>query len=324
MKCAVCGRDSKYSICGRCLAKRERIISYPEVVEIILCPRCGRFKFSGSWKELSFDDALDKAIENSFFVHPELEVKEFDLSGDGHFYSFKIKGVLRGDYVEEEGFFKVRVKREGCQKCSREAGGYYEAIIQLRAKNRKILDEEVERVAKIVEEEIESSGSEKSFLTKIVERREGIDFYIGDSKVAKKIAKRVVKEFGAEFKESAKIAGRKDGVELYRMTYLVRLPEHFPGDVVVAKGRIAVAKVNKAYDLLTGSTIPLEGVKVIVRREELKSGYVINKDDSALEIFSEDRVYIAEKPEYNVNVGEEVFLAVIEDKAYAIPKWMIE
>ncbi len=324
MKCAVCGRESEHPVCGRCLLRREKIVSYPEVVEIVQCSRCGRFKFSGSWVDVSFEEALDRAVENSFFVHPEFNVNDFELSGDGQFYRFRVKGVLRGDYVEQEGFFKVRVRRESCQKCSREAGGYYEAIIQLRAKNRRILGEELDRVAKIVEEEIEASGSEKSFLTKVVERKEGVDFYIGDSRVAKKIAKRIVREFGAEFKESAKIAGRKDGVDFYRMTYLVRLPEYFPGDVVAVKGKIAVAKVNKGYDLRTGSTVRLEEVKVLLRREELKRGYVVNMDDSVLEVLSEDRVYSVEKPSYNLEVGEEVFVAVLEDKAYVVPKWMVE
>ncbi len=324
MICASCGRESEHAICGRCLAKREKLIRHPGVVEIISCPKCGRFKFSGKWVEIEFEEALDKAISSSFYVHPEYEVRDIEFDGDGHFYRFKAKGIVRGDYVDQEGFFEVKVKKETCQKCSREAGGYYEAIIQLRAKNRSLLEEEIRRVSEIISEEISSSGSERSFLTKVEERKEGLDFYIGDSKVAKKVARRIVREMGAEFKESPKIAGRKDGVDVYRMTYLVRLPEYFPGDVVLSNGKIVVAKINKGYDVLTGESVPLENVRVLVRRSELRKGYVVSEDDYAIEVLSGEEVYAVEKPSYGIGIGEEVFLAVINDKAYAIPKWMVE
>jgi NMD3 family len=67
---------------------------------------------------------------------------------------------------------------------------------------------------------------------------EGWDHFFTETLAARNVARLFKDRFGAEVKESATLYGRKDGRDLYRVTFAVRLPVHLPGDYYVDKGRL--------------------------------------------------------------------------------------
>lgn len=117
--------------------------------------------------------------------------------------------------------------------CSREAGGYYEAIIQIRAEQRTFTNDELKTLRSMVEtmvKQLQQSGKRGLFITDSDEKRTGLDFFLSEKATAFSIAKKIQEQFGGDFKQSASTAGMKDSKQVYRMTYLVRIPAYRKGD----------------------------------------------------------------------------------------------
>jgi len=55
-------------------------------------------------------------------------------------------------------------------------------------------------------------------------RPEGWDYFLVDTLAARALARLARQRLGASIKESATLVGRKDGVDVYRVTFCVRLP----------------------------------------------------------------------------------------------------
>ncbi len=71
-----------------------------------------------------------------------------------------------------------------------------------------------------MEEIIRIFKNNNGYLTKIENRKNGIDIYMSPKSLAKKIIRNVPHR---EKKKSFSIAGKKDGKDLYRLTLLLRL-----------------------------------------------------------------------------------------------------
>jgi len=214
-----------------------------------------------------------------------------------------------------------QVNKVLCQKCSREAGGYYESIVQLRA-NRELSDEEIERALEIVNEVISSSPEDqKAFVSKLERKKEGINVFLGSRNIGRKISKMILKEFGGTLTESKKIHTRIDGREVYRFTYSLRLPDYREGDIVERDGRFFVVRnprMGKGIDIITGKTINLSTEKVVVRREEMKGGVVVNADENAVEVVCDDGSVVTTPKPAGVEIGDEVKVFEIDGKHYSL------
>jgi nonsense-mediated mRNA decay protein 3 len=78
--------------------------------------------------------------------------------------------------------------------------------------------------------QFQASGKRGLFITDVAEKREGLDFFLSEKGAALSIAKKIQEQFGGDFKQSASSAGMKDSRQIYRMTYLIRLPAYRKGD----------------------------------------------------------------------------------------------
>lgn len=332
MRCASCGRESEYPVCGECLSTRITPVEVPPVVEVTRCSRCGEYRLD-RWRAVSLGEAVEFHLSREVRVHEELSVEslEFEPVGDevGR-YVFRLSGMLRDYSYSYETFFEVRVRKVACERCSRQAGGYYEAIIQIRADNRNLKEEELDVISEIIASGVEKEHSNpRAFISKIEERKEGIDVYFGDKRLAQKIARNLARTFGAEIKESSKIAGREDGRDFYRFTYLVRLPEYFVGDIVEDNGaEIIVTSVEKrkGYDIRTGRSVNLKNPKVIARSEDLMESYVLSMDESTLDIldpYSYEPVTVT-RPDFKFKAGERVFVARYGERYVVIHESLVK
>ncbi len=334
-RCPVCGKaiDGNLEMCPECYAERREIFWLDDIIELIKCPRCEFFKIKGRWREISFEKALIETVQASLRVHPEFEVDDVLINplarGEVGKYVVRLEGLLDGEFVSVEKVVEVRVRREICKRCSREAGGYYESIVQIRADGRNVSDDELEVVRRIIDRVLEKEReNQKAFISKIVERREGIDYYFGDRNIGRKISRLIADELGGKIIESKKIHTRKDGQDVYRFTYAVRLPAYRKGDVVEENGKICVVtsqKLGKAISLESGETINLRNPKVIARRKEIKESVVINCDEFVVEVLHPitQQVVQAKKPNVDLKPGDTVFVVEHNDAIYVIPKELI-
>lgn len=244
MFCVECGNEApifRDGVCLPCYLKHMQFSKGPAYLDIIMCPRCDAYKYKNTWVQESFTDILKRQIKDAFTISPELTAVDIQTKCNEQERVLAcmvfISGVLEGQTITEQHPITVRIKNMTCEVCSREAGGYYEAIIQIRAEQRTFTDAELTTLRSAVESMVrqsQESGKRGLFITDFDEKREGLDFFLSEKGTALSIAKRIQDQFGGEFKQSASSAGMKDSRQLYRMTYLVRVPCYRKGDFFVS------------------------------------------------------------------------------------------
>jgi nonsense-mediated mRNA decay protein 3 len=240
MFCVECGKDDpifRNGVCLSCYLKATQFSKGPTILDIIMCPRCSSYKYKNTWVNESFDDILKRHVKEAFTISPELKQVDIQTQCKAQERILAcmvfISGSLEGQTITEQHPLTVRIRHTTCEICSREAGGYYEAILQIRAEQRKFTDAELQTLRSAVETMVgqyQEGGKRGLFITDFDEKRDGLDFFLSEKGTAFSIAKRVQEQFGGDFKQSASSAGMKDSRQVYRMTYLVRVPAYRKGD----------------------------------------------------------------------------------------------
>ena len=319
MKCVVCGKEIEHGyLCGKCMVEKTEVVRVSPL-EILMCSRCGAIRVGRRWVRRELDDVIEDLILKNTRVAEEFDVREVVVDPSSHIVYYR--GTIAGDEVEVRLPFTLTLKKLSCPKCSRESGGYYESIVQVRAKNRELEEEEMEKVIGILEEVLEKEGdNEKAFISKIERKKGGVDIYLGSRNIGMKVSRRISRELGAEITESKKLHTRIDGRDVYRFTYSVKAPEFREGDVVDSDGKMCLVKnvrSKKGVDILTGKTINLGREPVVARKGGTIGGVVVNVDKTTAEIVCDDgKVVSVDKP-YGVKIGSEVRVFKHLDRYYA-------
>ena len=197
-------------------------------ISVSKCVNCGGY-FKGKGKkrtsiEEAVVDSVRKEIRKRYGHKCKVEIEELgkEIKADENkaIVSLNVKTAIKGVEIEERGEVEVLLKKETCERCSRIAGGYYEGIVQIRAGSRSPLEEEL-----AMAEEIAYSGlGETDFISKERKLKEGLDIYVSSMECGRRISRGIVKKLGGSFSESRKLYGRKDGRNIYRVSFSVRLP----------------------------------------------------------------------------------------------------
>lgn len=239
--CLKCGAEPPLisQICHKCVRETVVISRLPDVLRMIDCKSCYSLKIPGTW--LEFDD-LESAV--SHFFESSIIWKE-DLSQQKTTQTleqldpakFRVKAKTNANYgglsLESNLEGVVEIKYQVCQTCSRHAGGYYEAILQIRTKQKSVLDAAVEKVFK----DIDSSPSE-FFSTENGPAKGGFDFQLSSTERARSLARELMIQFGGHVNETNTLVGRKDGRDLLRHTFGVRLPSFLVGDHLLIQEKV--------------------------------------------------------------------------------------
>ncbi|MCS7118591.1 MAG: NMD3-related protein [Archaeoglobaceae archaeon] len=318
MKCIVCGRESEYRICGKCFAEKNILVSIPNI-EIEVCSRCSNVKFGKDWIRIDLEEATEKKISKDLQFFKDFVVKGFEISGN----SLIIFGEIYGDEISITLPLSLKIRRISCPRCSMESGGYYEAIVQVRAHGRSLRKEEIKKIEEIVEKVLEEGTGEKEFLLKVEENVFGIDFYFGSQKIGEKVSRRIANELGGNIFRSKKLHTRIDGRDAYRFTFLIKLPEVEEYDVVLKDEKICVvknARLQKGIDILTGKSVNIAKSNLITRKNSMRWGVITNLDEHIAEIMdSEGRIFHVIRP-CGAEIGKEVFIFEFSQKTYAFPR----
>ncbi len=131
---------------------------------------------------------------------------------------------------------------------------YYEAILQLRDISQDVVN--------YVETEFMRA---KIPLTKALEVKNGIDFYVADSQFTRSLGKRLQEKFGGELLITASLYGVKKDREVYRVTVLFRVAPFRKGDTVQYRGEEYIVKVMGKKMVLRSES----GRKVEVKYKEM-------------------------------------------------------
>ena len=218
--CFVCGKktdDLVDRMCKECFAKEQPIVEFPKKIEITRCSKCGMVKIGNRWMKWEPKLILKKAkVKGKVMEIKVKENKKFIIAIGGY---PKASDNVKKEIHEVNVHFNVVV----CPVCGREFSGYYEAIIQIRWKTieSRVRFSEVNNLVADMLHSIKRDDRMAFF--RVEEKKEGTDFLVGSKKAAKKVVQRLKEKYKAEVKASHKLVTKKDGKDVYRNIYSVRI-----------------------------------------------------------------------------------------------------
>jgi nonsense-mediated mRNA decay protein 3 len=201
----------------------------------------------------------------------------------------KVKGVILGVDFMEEHASEVKIKNAVCPKCSKKSGKYYEAIVQIRAADRKLNNNEIKAALNIAEQIVKTSDT---FISNYEKMHGGIDLYMGNMAAGRMTAKTIADKYHAKYSESPKLVGKKNGKDVYRVTFAVRIPKYRVDDFVYLNKRVLIIKsISKsrivAVDLENHVITPfkpdeLENAKILPNITE--DAVVVSESENEIQI----------------------------------------
>jgi nonsense-mediated mRNA decay protein 3 len=114
--------------------------------------------------------------------------------------------------------------------------------VQVRAEGRVPNRYEIlmaQTIAQQTEDNLQSGGERLSFINDMNEIRDGLDIIIGSQHIGTLICKNIIAKLGGRYTTHPKLVGEKNGRQLFRITYALRIPRFQKQDVVVSRGRYA-------------------------------------------------------------------------------------
>lgn len=344
--CTQCGKtDEKLyqGLCSACFIEKTSLIHIPDNIELTICTHCRSVHKKTKW--LDFDQSLEDQLVETLLEHVEVDESvsqekiSFELineRGSTFTYHVIVSGKVLGEDVIQEFPAQVKVIRSVCPECSKYASGYYEAVIQLRADGRYPSLDEVEKADKILQNRLErlSKDNRMAYISERALIKEGVDYYVGSYKAARKLADALKNVLGGVVKESPRLMGRDkhSGKDLYRIWISLRMPHFFRGDFVSFQGIIAEISNydgNKIYlkDLESSQrlTVPwrdVDKLKVIAHREDIKKVMVTAITPNQIQILHPETyqpIDIDMSPQFSpVEIGEEIDVVEINGVFYLL------
>ena len=247
------------NMCAECFALRTVLATLPEVVEVVHCPRCDALMRGSRWiDDPSQDETLAQLVEDHLGLDPRVSNKMTQVRiilQDPYSRRCKVTvtGEVEGVILEIELECRIELRRQVCPPCSRAAGGYYEAILQVRGLER-MSTKRLETIASMLEVRLDQgTKSDRNFFASRKERvKGGLDYYLSTLGGARNLAKALLTEYGGTSGESARLMGRKEGRNLYRVTLVVRLPPFDKGDFIL-------------HERAPARILRVEGTRVVLR-----------------------------------------------------------
>jgi nonsense-mediated mRNA decay protein 3 len=335
-----CGKEEQLyeNLCKDCFLEKATFFEVPKVIKTIICPHCLARAVGNHWED-SMDE--ETAIKNSVIDNIKM-IKEIDNDNylielepfKTNILTAKIQAI--GDFenleVMNELITEVRLNYKSCFRCSRLSGSYYEAILQLRATNRHLTEDEMKKAEEIVLNYLDSGGQTEpyAFLTKSEYIHGGVDFYIGSSNIARQIAKVLAAKFKGKVRESSSLVGRHDGKEVHRITSIIRIPEYKVGEFIKYENKIyRIHSMHKNHViciyLQSGQKVKfdhaeLSNANILGGSELTNDAVVVFESENEIQILDPDTyktIDVLKPKDFRVK-GESVKVLKYEDQIYII------
>lgn len=318
------------------------------------CKRCGAVKVPGGWKTIGSEDAqYEEVLSQQLDILMEQELK---ISGEDVEISIeKQKELDRVIHIAVHAIGKahfslpphktsigveVRISNATCDTCSMMSGGYHEIILQIRAEDRDITENEEQEILSLITERThaEYGKDAKAFVTSIDRTRFGLDILIGSEHLGNRIADELESLFLASRKENYKLIGQeRSGKKKYRLTIVLRLPKFSIGDFVevterpcrvlsMGKGGLKCFDLMERYEFtVTPKSAKWRTLRFLAPESDIRSKMVVSIGyDGMVQLMdSVSYEYFEVKQDVlgaDIQQGDTIEVIHLDDNIYAVPK----
>jgi len=326
--CPKCGRPSDTEgLCNSCRAADTLWAACDTRVTSTHCPSCGATKQVNTWTDTNREreDLAPDMARSAVHFHPDVKKRSIavtvrEISPNRSRAQLTINGTLYGQPVEKTCTVELAWHREQCDRCNRITGSYYEGIVQVRADERDLSPFEMQKAAAIatqIEESLQSGGERLSFISDMTENRDGLDITVGSQHIGLMIVQGITAQLGGRYTTHPKLVGEKNGRQLFRITYLVRLPRYQRHDVVKL-GR-TYAEIEQAdshrirvFDLVEGRNRAVKEEEIVRMVGNARNAgpalvaYVSHGMLGLLDPATGATIEVPERPWQAINAGENV------------------
>ena len=326
--CPKCGKPSETDgLCSQCRIGSTPWFTCDNRVKSTNCPSCGAIKVVNTWTDSAAErSALGPEIAKSA-VHfhkdvkkPSIDVSIRDLTLNRSRATLVLGGVLYNKHVEGTCTVEILWHKEQCDRCNRISGSYYEGVVQVRADGRTPSTFELQTAASVaqqIEDTLQSGGERLSFISEMNEIHDGIDIIIGSQHIGLLISQGIIAQLGGRYTTHPKLVGEKNGRQLFRVTYSVRLPRFQKNDVFRIRNRyFEVLRVEshhiQSLDLKEGNTKSVredDVDKIIGNSRNAEQGLIVFADGKNMGILDPASSRTREYPQLKwleVRAGDQI------------------
>jgi len=338
--CLVCGGlPPLYSgrMCEKCTRERVKLATIPKNVPWTRCARCGKMDLQSRWSDFEGEEMWHELVQRNVVFHPDIEdlevgLKAEEVDGRHTLIHLQIEGVIDElSYIEEQ-TMRARMSNGVCLTCARRAGNYFEATVQLRSSARRLSDEEFTTLRMTLDNVLEEMPDDPMFfITSEGAVTGGYDVVLGSKSLARAWGRHLVSNHGGQITATTSVVGRKDGVDLTRLTLLYRKPGYDLGDVIRWKNElwrpsnwtsegVVIEKVT-TRERTGASWRDLENANVVSRISEFSKVDIVSEDSSVAEFLDPNTWKMsAVRLPYDHQVGRVLLLARIEGEWICLPR----
>jgi nonsense-mediated mRNA decay protein 3 len=353
--CYLCGKPSVLEgLCADCFNDGHPLIEVSTPLTLLACKKCGSIKLAEGWRKIAGDgihpdDAADLQIE--LFLERSIKIlgKDVQLSLEDErkldrvtHTIVTVSGRSHESLAPHDEKYNVEIRfRYGtCETCGMMSGGYYEAILQVRADGRELTDDEKNALTQTVTDITVAryKSDDKAFISSTIDDKYGIDFYIGSENLCKYLADEFEMQYLAERKDNYKLVGEeKGGKRKYRTTILIRLPRFTVGDFVKIDGNpceiIAMGRnMLTCYDLKRRERFSINPrsarwrtleflAPMSDRREFMVTTYSYGQPVQIMDSISFEVLEVNQSIfESEIAVGEKIYALQFDEELYILPE----
>ncbi|MGY5876502.1 MAG: NMD3-related protein [Candidatus Thorarchaeota archaeon] len=352
--CYLCGVPMVLEgLCTECYNTEHPLVRIPPLVSILSCKKCGAVKIPGGWKTLrvpgsDVDETLDEQVEIGLTREITRLVKDITYTAEEEkrldrilHITLVVTGQSHSSLPPHEERYPVEIRLNygTCDTCGMMSGGYYDAVLQVRALDRFLTEDEENEITSIVTERTinEYGKDDKAFVTSVTTTRFGPDFYIGSEHLTRLIATELEAKYLAERKENYKLTGQqKGGKDKFRVTILIRLPRYSLGDFIKVSGHpcqaLAMGKGGlTCYDLIDRTQFTINpksskwrSIEFIMPQDEQRQYMVVSRSYSQpVQIMDQETFEVVDIEDDtldpSIEAGQIFFALHLDDRIYPLP-----
>ena len=342
--CLVCGAEPPLftgRMCEKCTRDRVSLVKVPKNVPWTKCARCGVIDFQGKWSHVDSEDLWYELVQRNVEFHTDVEDLEVGLvaqevDGRHTLIHLEIEGVIDDLLYTEKHTMRARMSNGVCLTCTRRAGNYFEATVQLRSSARRLTEEEFQTLRATLNDVLDEMPDDPMFfITNEGPVTGGYDVVLGSKELARAWGRHLLSEHGGQVTTTTSVVGRKDGVDLTRLTLLYRKPGYEIGDVVRWRGDLwrpsswsgegAILEKISRRERTGASWRDLENANVVARLSELVYHEPLSDDSSVAEFLDPSNwKTTAVRLSYEHVPGRNLLLARVDGEWICLPRLAVD